>query len=257
MPGPEFRTLRVQGGGPVGELVLDRPSRLNALSPLTLHELALAAAWFDEQAQVRVVLVRAEGRAFCAGFDLAGLEEADATASPAAAADRGRAMAEALAGMRATTVAALQGHCIGGGMVLALACDMRVAADDARFALPEVDLGIPLGWGGVPRLVRAVGPAVAHELIVTCRPIEAPEALALRLVNAVVPLPELASAARALAERIARQAPYLLETTKRQVAAAAEALVPAGGASADAALLVAALEDPACLEQLAAYLAAR
>jgi enoyl-CoA hydratase/carnithine racemase len=254
---PAFTTLRVAAGGPVGELTLTRPEVLNALSPRTLEELAAAAAWFDAAAEVRVVLVRGEGRAFCAGFDLGALTGGEgAPPSPEAGAELGRRMAEAVAGMRATTVAALQGHCLGGGMVLALACDLRVAAADLRLGLPEVDLGIPLAWGGVPRLVRAVGPAVAHELIITGRTVDAREARALRLVGEVVEPTRLEDAARAFAALLARRAPYLLETTKRQVAAAAEMLLPAD-AEGDAALLAAATRDPGCREQMAAYLAAR
>jgi enoyl-CoA hydratase/carnithine racemase len=254
---PAFTTLRVAAGGPVAELTLTRPQVLNALSPRTLEELAAAAAWLDAAEEVRVVLVRGEGRAFCAGFDLGALAGGEgAPPSPEAGAELGAAMAEAVAGMRATTVAALHGHCLGGGMVLALACDLRLAAADLRLGLPEVELGIPLAWGGVSRLVRAAGPAVAHELIITGRTLDAREAQALRLVGEVVEPARLEDAARAFAALLARRAPYLLETTKRQVAAAAEALLPAG-AEGDAALLAAAIEDPGCREQMTAYLAAR
>jgi len=253
---PAFETLGVAADGPVGELTLARPGVLNALSPRTLEELAEAAAWFDAASDVRVVLVRGEGRAFCAGFDLRAFADPATAPAPHAGAELGRAMAEAVAGMRPTTVAALQGHCLGGGMVLALACDMRIAATDVRLALPEIDLGIPLAWGGVPRLVRAAGPAIAHELILTGRAVEAGEARALGLVNEVVAPDRLEDAARAFAALLARRAPYLLETTKRQVAAAAQALLPAD-AEGDAALLAAAAEDPGCREQMLAYLAAR
>jgi enoyl-CoA hydratase/carnithine racemase len=254
---PAFSTLRVLVDGAVGELVLARPQVLNALSARTLEELVAAAAWLDARQEVRVVLVRGEGRAFCAGFDLGAFAAGEgAPPTPEAGAELGRAMADAIAALRPTTVAALHGHCLGGGMVLALACDLRIAAADLRLGLPEVELGIPLAWGGVPRLVRAVGPAVAHELIITGRSVDASEARALRLVGEVVEPARLEPAARAFAGLLARRAPFLLETTKQQVMAAADGLLTVDAAG-DAALLAAALEDPGCREQLAAYLGGR
>ena len=96
-------------------------------------------------------------------------------------------MAEAMENLSAVSVASIRGHCVGGGVVLAATCDLRIAASDARFSIPEIDLGIPLAWGGIPRLVREVGPALTKELVMTCRPFGADEARAAR-----VRLPELA-----------------------------------------------------------------
>ena len=90
-------------------------------------------------------------------------------------------MADAIEQMRATTIVRLHGHIVGGGVVLASACDMRVAAEDARFSIPEIELGIPLAWGGIPRLVREIGPAMTKELVMTCRPFTSQEAKALGL----------------------------------------------------------------------------
>ncbi len=182
---PPFTTLRVEVDGRLGRLTLDQPDRLNPIGAVALRELAEAARWFDEQ-DVPVVVVGGAGRAFCAGFDLREL-----TARPPEHGDHpgaltpalGAAMAEAVSTMRALTVAAVQGPCVGGGFVLALCCDVRVAADDAWFSLPEAELGIPLAWSGVPRLVRELGPARANELILTCRRVPAAEAHAIGLVN--------------------------------------------------------------------------
>ena len=127
------------------------------------------------------------------------------------------------------TVAAIHGHCVGGGVVLAAACDLRVAATDVRFVIPEVDLGIPLAWGGIPRLVREVGPAATRDLVLTCRPFGAAEAQALGFVNRVVPEPDLTEAAEELARLLASKSAYTLRATLRAVDAAAEALVPTGG----------------------------
>lgn len=105
--------------------------------------------------------------------------------------------------MRAVSIAAIHGWCVGGGMVLAAACDLRVASDHARFSIPEVDLGLPLAWGGVPRLVREIGPARAKELIMTCRAFDAAEAAAIGFVNRVVPAADLVEEVDAPARSLA------------------------------------------------------
>ena len=241
--------------GPVGRLTLDRPAKLNALSPELLEALVSAARWFDEQADVKVVVVGGAGRAFCAGFDLDSF--ASASTPSREAADLGRVMAEAVTSMRAVTVAAIHGRCVGGGVVLAAACDLRVASSDAVFSIPEVDLGIPLAWGGIPRLVRELGPAVTKELVMTCRPFDAEEARALRFVNRVVPPGELEGAVTALAASLAERSAFTLTATKVAVHAAAEELVSTAGATGDADLVVAALEDPESREVAGRYLASR
>src|SRR3954469_15726975 len=124
-----LETLRVTAEGAVGSIVLDRPAKLNAMSRAMLQELVDAAGWFDAQREVKVVVVRGEGRAFSAGADLNAMGGDDG--SGRAGVDLGRRMAEAVAEMRAMTIAAIHGHCVGGALVLATACDLRVAADDA------------------------------------------------------------------------------------------------------------------------------
>ena len=196
-----FDGIRVGVRGAVGELLLDRPEKLNALSRAVLEELIEAAAWFDAREEVRAVVVRGAGRAFCGGADLAGMRPDGADESRQRRdLDLGRRMTEAIADMRALTVAAIHGHCVGGGVVLATACDLRIAADDVRFAIPEVDLGIPLTWSGIPRLVREIGPALTKDLVLTCRPFDAQEALRIGFVSRVVALDELETEAFAVAE---------------------------------------------------------
>ena len=135
-------------------------------------------------------------------------------------------MAEAMERMSALSIAAIKGPCVGGGVVLAGVCDLRVAADDTVFSIPEVDLGIPLAWGGIPRLVREIGPAFTRELVLTCRPFGPDEAKALGFVNRVVPRAELESAVDELAEQLARKAPGVVRATKRQVNEALEDVAP-------------------------------
>ena len=182
MPKPRLTTLRLEHrpDQPVATLLLNRPDRLNALSRELLREIPIACRWLDETVAIKAVVVRGSGRAFSAGFDLDDFTTMD-QGSPRDTADLGRLAAEALTDVRPLTIAAVHGHCVGGGLVLAAACDLRLAADDVRFSIPEVDLGIPLAWGGIPRLVRELGPAITKELVLTCRPFGADEALGLRL----------------------------------------------------------------------------
>ncbi|MEZ5179062.1 MAG: enoyl-CoA hydratase/isomerase family protein [Acidimicrobiales bacterium] len=236
---PAFETLRVGIEGTLGRLTLHQPDRLNPIGSAVLGELVEAAAWFDATGAAAVI-VSGAGRAFSAGFDLRELSgpPADPTVRTP---ELGAAMAEAIAGMRAVTIAAVQGPCVGGGFVLALCCDLRVAADDAWFSLPEVELGIPLAWSGVPRLVREIGPARTTELVLTGRRVPAAEAFAMGLLNRVVAVGEQVPAAEELAGVVRSRRPEVVATTKRQVSDAAAALVPTDGEWAGTQHLVEAL----------------
>src|SRR5690625_4485025 len=128
-------TLEVAADGARGSITLNRPDKLNPLGTATLDELVEAARWFDARPAVKVVVVAGSGRAFSAGADLAAFAAvADGAATMRESADAGRRMAEAIEAMRAVTIARLHGHCVGGGLVLAAACDLRVAAADTRFS---------------------------------------------------------------------------------------------------------------------------
>jgi enoyl-CoA hydratase/carnithine racemase len=250
-----FETIEVSADGPRGELVLDRPDKLNPLSPHTLREIAAAARWFDtERPEVRVVVVSGRGRVFSAGADVSAFTERGDAAVARADADAGRLMAEALEQMSAIAVARIHGWCVGGGLVLAAACDLRVAADDTRFSIPEVDLGIPLAWGGIPRLVREIGPAATKELVITCREFDAAEALRLGLLNRVVAPEELDATVDELAAAIAGKPRYAAQATKRHVNAVTEGLSQAGRSWADADGLLAGMRDPEGRASAAAYL---
>ena len=240
-----FTTIEVAAAGDRGTIALNRPEKLNPLSAATLRELADAARWFDERAEVKVVVVSGRGRAFCSGADVSVFAGADpGVAARREAADAGRLMAEAVESMRAVTVARIQGHCVGGGVVLAAACDLRVAADTTRFSIPEVDLGIPLAWGGIPRLVREIGPAMTKELVLTCRPFSAEEARALGFLNRVVSDEQLDEAVEDLAAELARKSSLTLTATKRGINAASGALASTAAAWSDADSLLSALSDP-------------
>ncbi len=255
---PEFATLRVAADDRIGRLTLDQPDKLNPLGTTALREIAEAAAWLDTTG-ASVVVVTGAGRAFSAGFDLrefAGGPAETATDSRTQA-DLGRLMAEAMDRMSALTIAAIKGPCVGGGVVLAAVCDLRIAADDTVFSIPEVDLGIPLAWGGIPRLVREIGPAMTRELVLTCRPFDAEEARALGFVNRVVPRDELERAVDDLAGQLATKAPSVVRATKRQVNEALENVASTAGSWADADLLGAAMGDPDARAAARDYLARR
>lgn len=246
MDAPSLTTLQVlhEPRAPVATLLLDRPAKLNALSRVLLAELVEACRWLDAVAELKVVVVRGAGRCFSAGFDLGDFADPPPGVSTRDTADLGRLAAEALSDVRPLTIAAVHGHCVGGGVVLAAACDLRVAAESTRFAIPEVDLGIPLAWGGIPRLVRELGPAITKELVLTCRPFDAAEARALRFVNRVVADDELVGAADALAAELAAKPGFALRTTKQQVNAVTEELAGTRRNANDADTLAAAVADP-------------
>ena len=240
-----FTTIETHCDGAVGAIWLNRPEKLNPLSLGTLAELAEAARLLDREPDVKVVVISGRGRAFSAGADVGSFAGGEEGALPMReAADAGRLMTEAVAGMRAVTIAAIHGHCVGGGLVLAAACDLRLAARSTRFSIPEVDLGIPLGWGAIPRLVREIGPAMTKELVLSCRPFTAEEGRALGLINRVLPDEELERAAAQLAGELAGKSALTLTATKLAVNDAAEQIASTAGAWSDADVLLSAFADP-------------
>jgi len=251
-----FETLTTRTDGAVGHLTLNRPEKLNPLSTQTLTELRDAAHLFDQQQEVKVVVVSGAGRAFSAGADLSTFTGRQET-STRDAADRGREMADALEGMRAICIAAIQGWCVGGGLVLAAACDLRVAAEGTRFSIPEIDLGIPLAWGGIPRLVREIGPALTKELVLTCRPFDAEEAKAAGFLNRIVPVDQLESSVLELAGSLAAKASHTLTSTKRHVNAVTDQMVGTMRSWSDADGLITALGDEECGAARRSYLQSR
>ena len=205
----------------IGRLTLDQPDKLNPLGTNTLQDIIDATTWFNKE-NVSVVIVSGNGRAFTAGFDLREFTNTDSTGKDGAV--LGREMAEAVDRMKPVTIASLHGYCIGGGVVLASACDLRIASENTTFSIPEVDLGIPLAWGGIPRLVREIGPAMTKELVMTCRPFDAEEAKSLGFINRVVKDADLESQTMNMAEAIRKRPQLVIETTKNQVRAATDDL---------------------------------
>lgn len=206
-----FESIRSKVSDRVGWLVLDRPEKLNALDRRAMGELrrSFEDLLRDEAVSV-IVLTGAGDKAFTAGVDIGEFLRLDARSGQEWA-DEGRDLTVALQESRKPVIAALNGFAVGAGTELALACHIRLAADSARLGLTEVRLGLIPGFGGTQRLARLIGPGAALELILSGRIVDAREALALGLVNRVVPAAELESAALGLAREIAANAPLALE----------------------------------------------
>jgi enoyl-CoA hydratase/carnithine racemase len=227
----DFQTIKVEvEDNGLGRLTLNRPERLNAIGATMLQELAEAARWFDTHRDLRVVIMSGAGRAFCAGADLqdAAITAADPKANSwlyrREAGQYGLRASDAIEQMRAVTIAQVHGYAVGGGVVLMAVCDLRVAAEDAWFFIPEIDLGIPLAWGGIPKLVREIGPAMTKELVMTCRRFSPQEAKAMGFLNRVVAPEKLQSETEELARELLEKPSVPIAITKEHVNAVTRAM---------------------------------
>jgi enoyl-CoA hydratase/carnithine racemase len=206
----------------VGVITLNRPDKLNALNPTVLVDLAAALDRFESDADARVGVVKGAGRAFLAGADIE--HYLDLTLHEYREfMVRGRAVHDRLTRCRKLIVAAVHGYALGGGLEIALCCDLIVAERDAQLGLPEVRLGLLPGGGGTQRLERLVGARRALDLLVTGRMIEATEAAEWGLVNRLVEPGEAVAGATALAAQIARRPPLAVQLAKRLVREGADA----------------------------------
>jgi enoyl-CoA hydratase/carnithine racemase len=246
-----YDTLAVEHDGPIARLWLSRPEVQNALNARALEEVIAAAEGLQRRFDVAVVVLGGRGTSFCAGADRKDPPARLAPASGAGprerrhAAQLGRRTLEAIERIDAITIARLHGHVIGGGLVLALGCDLRLAAASTLFRIPEVELGVPLTWGAVPRLAAAVGTARAKELILLGDRFDAATAAASGLVNRVVPDAELDATVDDWARRIAAKPAWATHMTKSQFQAYARAAALGDVTAMDGDLLAAATrEDP-------------
>jgi enoyl-CoA hydratase len=198
----------------VAAVTMARPEALNSFNTEQLDRMIDALKQVRHDPSVRCVILTGAGeRAFAAGADIKEMVD-KSEAEGLAFARLGHAMANLAEGMPKPTIAAVNGFALGGGCEIALACDIRIASENAVFAQPEVSLGIPPGWGGTQRLTRLVGPGLAAELILSGRRVTADEALRIGLVNAIYPLADLLPEARKLAGLIAKQSPRAVSAAK-------------------------------------------
>jgi 2-(1,2-epoxy-1,2-dihydrophenyl)acetyl-CoA isomerase len=206
--------LRVEVDGAVATLTLDRPEALNALTiPLKVALLAALDAIAADRA-VRAVILTGAGRAFCAGQDLAERERPDAAPLDEELHERYNPIVRALRSMGQPVIAAVNGVAAGAGASLAFACDLRIAASDARFVLAFGRIGLVPDSGATWFLPRLIGSARATELALLGDPVSAEDALRIGLVHRVVPGDQLLAEARSMADRIAASAPLALAMTK-------------------------------------------
>ena len=203
--------------GAIATVVLDRPQKLNALTRAMWEHLGETIAALSADDAVRCVIVRGAGeKAFSPGNDIG--EFATARSNKAQAIDYGRAMhdtARALADCRHPIVAQIHGICVGGGLEIAALCDLRICGTSSRFGAPIKNLGLVMAYPEMAPLVRLAGPAVALEILLEGRVFDAQEALGKRLVTRVVPDDQVASEARATAQRIAEGAPLAARWHKK------------------------------------------
>jgi enoyl-CoA hydratase len=225
-PAPNVAVERRPGG--ITTLVIDRPAKLNALDGDTLRELKAALDRLAGDPELRVLVLTGRGeKAFSAGADIAAMAAMPA-AEGRAYSELGHAVMAAVEAFPVPVVGVLNGVALGGGLELALACDLLIASSRARLGQPEINLGLIPGFGGTVRLVKRVGLARARELIYLGQTIVAEDALRMGLVTRVV-LPEtLPAEAQALAEDLAGKAPVALRQAKQATAVALEEDTVAG-----------------------------
>lgn len=211
--------------GHVALLRLNRPEARNALSPEVMETLAVELERLDPDPEVRCIVIAGSDEVFAAGADIKALSErsfADALSHPSASFWR------RVAAIKTPLVAAVSGFALGGGCELALACDMIVASDSARFGQPEITLGIIPGGGGTQRLARVLGKQLAMEYVLTGRQFDADMALEMGLVNRVAKKNTWLQAAMDLAQTIAERPPIAARLGKQAVLAAEETALSAG-----------------------------
>ena len=210
-----YRTLTLETRGPLALLRLARPEQGNPIDTMFLQELEDACATINDDPEVRVALLTAEGDAFSSGWDPAELPlKAD---SPQAKSREASPPFACLEAMGQPVICALNGDATSAGLELAMACDVRLAAQGARFTLPETAQGLIPMAGGTQRLARLVGRAHALRLLLLAEPIDAEEALRIGLVSAVFPPDKLIAEAEVLAGRMASRGPIALRYAKEAV----------------------------------------
>ncbi len=211
----EFEHLSIDFQDGVAVVTVDRQSALNALNQDVLAELAVAFQVAETDAEVRALVITGAGRAFVAGADIAELQRLSDPFAGRETALMGQSVMDSLASLPFPTVAAINGFALGGGLELALAADMRVAAPGAKLGLPEVGLGLIPGFGGTQRLPRLIGKGRALDMIFTGRHVDAQEALQMGLVNRVAD--DALAAALELARLAAKNAPVAIGLAKEAV----------------------------------------
>jgi len=222
-----FETLRLDRQGRVAIITINRPDKRNALNIKTREEGAALLDQLREDDSVGVVVFTGAGdKAFVAGADIG--EFAGRTAITQREVMTSRSLFTAIDTFPKPVIAMINGYCLGGGCELAMACDIRIASENASFGQPEINLGIIPGGGGTQRLTRLVGEGKAMEMILTGEIIDARTAFSIRLVNQVVPADQLQAKTLEMANRIAEKSPVALQLAKEAVKLASKSNLDEG-----------------------------
>ncbi|MEI7536608.1 MAG: enoyl-CoA hydratase/isomerase family protein [Comamonadaceae bacterium] len=220
--------LEIQAKGGVWSVRLNRPQTRNAFSLELMRSLTQTAQQLRDEPGVRAVILCAAGPHFSAGMDLAEVQKSDgiklSLAERRTLAALGERMCQAWQDIPAMTICAIEGHCIGGGAALAAALDWRVMGGSAWFWLPEIALGLPLGWGALPRLVSLLGPARAKRFIILGERLQGQQALDFGLAEYLVPDGQAEAEALKLAQRVVELPEVAVTMSKQAVNASANAL---------------------------------
>ena len=220
-----FSIIKTEAHDKVGLILINRPKAMNALNATVMDELATALEEFDSNPDIGAMVLAGDERAFAAGADIK--EMADSSSVDMLKADR-ISRWDRIRNIKKPVIAAVSGWCLGGGHELAMGCDLIVASETATFGQPEINLGVMPGAGGTQRLTRAVGKALAMEMVLNNRNLSAEEALRYGLVNRVMPIETYLENAIQLANEIARRAPLAIRFAKEAVNNAFETFLTDG-----------------------------
>jgi enoyl-CoA hydratase/carnithine racemase len=221
----KYQTLIIKRAGSVMTVTLNRPEILNALNKQAMLDMKNLLTELRADAKTRFVIFTGAGKAFSAGVEFTRKAMEERYSTPDLASERlwqlfGHDFMSTMENLEQITVAAINGPAIGGGLCIAMNCDFRIASDRAMLGIPEAALGLFYTWGATPRLTALIGPAKAKEMIMTCDPIDAAEALRIGFVNKVVPHDRLMAACNELVQKISTKGPLAIRICKKQVNAA-------------------------------------
>lgn len=218
MPEADYTDILVEVEGPVAVVTLNRPKVLNALRVALLAELSSALDRLQADPNVRAIILTGAGeKAFAAGADIGELNALGSASSGANQARMGQALTRKIERLSKPLIMAINGYALGGGCEIAMAGDIRIASETAKFGQPEVNLGLIPGYGGSQRATRLTGKGMAMLLCLTGETIDAREALRIGLVERVVPADRLLDEAKAIASAIASKAPLAIAACKRAI----------------------------------------
>jgi enoyl-CoA hydratase len=213
-----YEQILFERDGAVATITINREPVRNALNVATQNEIFAALREVEADPQLRVVIITGAGeKAFVAGADINELRALDTATAAREYSQNAHQLGFFISDMSKVVIAAVNGYALGGGCELAMACDIRIASDAAKFGQPEVNLGVMAGWGGSQRLTRLVGPGMSRLLNLTGEVISAEEALRIGLVERVVPAAEFRERVRELAQQIASKAPLAVAAIKQAI----------------------------------------